>query len=383
MTFPAAGGPRGVCGPVADRAAGPLLGSPNRLRLAVFAANMAGGANLTQAPEALSGTWAESMDLAVTAERAGFEALIPVARWRGMAAPDRREAHRSFETFTWAAGIAAVTRRIQVFATVHVPLAHPVAAAKQIATVDHISGGRFALNVVAGWNDDELRMFGVGPREHDDRYEVAREWMTFLERIWSASAPFDFDGRYFQGRGVLSEPKPVQRERPVVMNAGVSQAGRGFAAEHADLTFAMLPDAAAAARLVPELTEQARWLGHELRVFAAAQIVCADTDAAARAAYDRMINEHGDHEAARNALRLLMPGVKADGPGAAASGAAIAGFFALPLVGSPETVATQMSELSAAGVDGLALSWLDYRAGLDQYERKLKPLLVESGLRVM
>ncbi len=103
-----------------------------------------------------------------------------------MADPARRDAHRSFESFTWAAGIAAATERIQVFATFHIPVTHPVSAAKQIATVDHIAGGRFAVNVVAGWNEDEFRMFGLEQREHDDRYAVADEWMTFLNRIWAA-----------------------------------------------------------------------------------------------------------------------------------------------------------------------------------------------------
>jgi alkanesulfonate monooxygenase SsuD/methylene tetrahydromethanopterin reductase-like flavin-dependent oxidoreductase (luciferase family) len=369
-------------GPV-DRFAGPLLGSANRLKLAVFSANMAGGTNLTFAPQAPQVTWDESVRIARAAERAGLEALIPVARWRGMADPVRRAAHRSFESFTWAAGIAAVTRRIQVFATFHIPVTHPVAAAKQIATVDHISGGRFALNVVAGWNEDEFRMFGIEQREHDDRYAVADEWMTFLQRIWAADEEFDFTGRYFSARAVLSEPKPVQRERPVIMNAGFSPAGREFAARHADLTFAMVPDRAAAARLVPQLkAEVAQRHGRKLQVFAGAHIVCAATDAQARAEYERMVDELGDRQAAETALRLLTPnsaGADFDAGGMAA--AAIAGFFALPLVGSPDTVVGLMAELADAGLDGLAVSWLDYPAGIEQYVAELRPRLIAAGLR--
>lgn len=366
-----------------DRSAGPLLGSPNRLKLAVFSANMAGGANLTRAPEAPRATWPESVQIARAAEAAGFEALIPVARWRGMADPARRDAHRSFESFTWAAGIAAATERIQVFATFHIPVTHPVSAAKQIATVDHIAGGRFAVNVVAGWNEDEFRMFGLEQREHDDRYAVADEWMTFLNRIWAADEEFDFQGRYFQARSVLSEPKPVQRGRPVVMNAGFSPAGRDFAARHADLTFAMVPDASAAARIVPELkAEVERRHDRKLMVFAGAHIVCAATEAAARREYERMTGELGDRDAAANAIRLLIPNSgSADFDTDGMAAAAIAGFFALPLVGTPDSVVAQMSELADAGLDGLALSWLDYQAGIDQYARDLRPRLIEAGLR--
>jgi alkanesulfonate monooxygenase SsuD/methylene tetrahydromethanopterin reductase-like flavin-dependent oxidoreductase (luciferase family) len=64
-----------------------------------------------------------------------------------------------------------------------------------------------------------------------------------------------------------------------------------------------------------------------------------------------------------------------------ATAAAIAGFFALPLVGSPATVVDGMVALSAAGVDGLALSWLDYPAGLRQYRDELLPRLARAGLR--
>jgi alkanesulfonate monooxygenase SsuD/methylene tetrahydromethanopterin reductase-like flavin-dependent oxidoreductase (luciferase family) len=366
-----------------DKETTPVLGSPNRLKLAVFSANMAGGANLTTHPDAPRVTWAETVRIARAAEAAGFESLIPVARWRGMADARRREAHRSFDTFTWAAGLAAVTERIQVFATYHVPVVHPVAAAKQIATVDHISGGRFGLNVVAGWNVEEFRMFGIEPREHDDRYAVADEWMRFLGQIHAARTEIDFAGDYFSGYGVLSEPRPVQRPGPVVMNAGFSPAGREFAARHADLTFALLPSAEQAKQAVESIkTDALERQGRDLKVFAGAHIVCAPSEAAAREDLARMVEEYGDLEAARTAIRLLIPDSQSaafDADAMAAS--AITGFFALPLVGTPEQVVDQMRELSDAGVDGLALSWLDYEAGLDQYASDLQPLLVRAGLR--
>jgi alkanesulfonate monooxygenase SsuD/methylene tetrahydromethanopterin reductase-like flavin-dependent oxidoreductase (luciferase family) len=143
----------------------------------------------------------------------------------------------------------------------------------------------------------------------------------------------------------------------------------------------MLPDSAAAG-LVPRLKAEAAELhGRKLQVFAGAHIVCAATDRQARSEYDRMVGELGDRRAAETALRLLTPdaaGVAAD---SRAADAAIAGFFALPLVGSPDTVVARMAELAAAGLDGLALSWLDYDAGIEQYASELRPRLVAAGLR--
>jgi alkanesulfonate monooxygenase SsuD/methylene tetrahydromethanopterin reductase-like flavin-dependent oxidoreductase (luciferase family) len=365
-----------------DNRTHPVLGSPHRLKLTVFSANMAGGANLTRSTAGPKVTWAETVRIARAAEDAGFEALIPVARWRGMTAPSKRATHRSFDTFTWAAGVAAVTRRIGVFATFHVPVHHPVSAAKQIATVDHISGGRFGLNVVAGWNSDEFAMFGVEQRSHDDRYAVADEWARFLRKIFAADEEFDFDGRFFTGRNVLSEPKPVQWPGPVVMNAGGSPSGRGFAAKHADVSFALLPSAEAAASSVAAVRGLAAENGRELRVFVAGHLVCAATDTEAQAEHRRQVDEFGDHEAARNAIRLLIPNSgSADFDQASMEAAAIAGFFALPLVGSPDTITRRLLGLADAGVDGLALSWLDYEAGIAQYREQLLPVLEEAGLR--
>ena len=138
----------------------PLLASPHKFKLAVFAFNGSGGLTITSADGPPEVSWEESKRIAVMADEAGMDAIIPIGRWRGFGG-ELNFNHRSFETFTWAAAIAAITERIQVFATFHVPTVHPVRAAKEIATIDHISGGRFGLNILAGWQAEELAMFGL------------------------------------------------------------------------------------------------------------------------------------------------------------------------------------------------------------------------------
>lgn len=366
-----------------DKGTNPILGSPNRFKIAVFSANMAGGANLTLADDVPHVDWPESVRIALAADAAGMEALIPVSRWKGMGDDHRPEGHRSFEAMTWAAGLAALTRDIAVFATVHVPTAHPVRVAKECATVDHISGGRFGLNVVAGWNEVEFRMFGIEQRGHDDRYAVADEWMTLTERIWVSDDPFDHDGRFFTARNVVSQPKPLQRPGPVVMGAGFSASGRDFAARHADVNFAVLPSVAAARDAVAGVKRHAEQrYGREILVFGAGHIVCADTEAEAQRVLDHHVHERGDWQAADTALRLLIPNSQSadfDREGMAAK--AIAGFFALPLVGTPEQVVDCMATMADAGLDGLAVSWFDYEAGIAQFADVLSPLLADAGLR--
>ena len=102
----------------------------------------------------------------------------------------------AFETYTWAAGLAAATTHISLFSTSHVLTTHPIVAAKQSATIDHISNGRFALNVVCGWFQDEFDMFGLSLRDHDALYDYAAEWLAIVRRLWSTEREWEFEGRF-------------------------------------------------------------------------------------------------------------------------------------------------------------------------------------------
>jgi alkanesulfonate monooxygenase SsuD/methylene tetrahydromethanopterin reductase-like flavin-dependent oxidoreductase (luciferase family) len=89
----------------------------------------------------------------------------------------------SYETLTHAAALGAVTQNIAVFATVHVPMVHPVFAAKALTTIDHVSNGRAGLNIVCGWNPEEFGMFGLELIE--ERYEQGLEWFEIMNRIYT------------------------------------------------------------------------------------------------------------------------------------------------------------------------------------------------------
>jgi alkanesulfonate monooxygenase SsuD/methylene tetrahydromethanopterin reductase-like flavin-dependent oxidoreductase (luciferase family) len=366
-----------------DPRRGPLLGSPNRLKLAVFCANTERGTTVTHAPEALKLTWPNSLSIARAVDESGIEAIIPLARWRKpkTTTPD---VDRIYETFTWAAAVAAVTRNVQVFATFHLPFFHPVLAAKMVATADHISGGRFALNVVAGWNSHDFAMLGSEQREHDDRYAVAAEWMEYIEKIWREHEPFDFQGQFYQGKGVLSQPKPIQKGRPVVMSAGSSPAGQKFARRWADINFAAIEKLEDARRIVSDAKQSAREIGREVGVYTSAWIVCRETEREAQDYVKRVIDEMGDYDQAnavvaemtKNSLSIDAFSRKT------IAQRSMAGFYALPLVGTAEQIVSRLEEISDTGIDGLAISWVDYEQGLAQYKDKLLPLMIQAGLRV-
>jgi alkanesulfonate monooxygenase SsuD/methylene tetrahydromethanopterin reductase-like flavin-dependent oxidoreductase (luciferase family) len=371
--------------PRVERASTPMLGSPNRFKLAVFGVNDDRGLVMTTADGPPRAVWEESDRIARWADRLGFEAMVPLARWKGYGG-EHNLGGRVFETFTWAAGIAAVTERIQVFATFHVPTVHPIMAAKMAATVDHISGGRFGLNIVAGWQPEEIAMFGSEQREHDERYEVAAEWAELVDRLWTEDGEFDFEGRFFQAPGAFLAPKPLQSPRPVVMSAGISPAGRRFAAEHADVVFVAIADRAATRETVGEIKRYAREEhAEDLKVFGRAHVTCRDTQAEAEAAYRFFVHEHGDWTAGENVLRMLMGNSQTIDYGSLEMRglieAVVRGYFAHPITGTPESVVAELGELAAAGLDGVAITWNDYEEGLRQCEERLLPLMVDAGLR--
>ncbi|MGI6872020.1 LLM class flavin-dependent oxidoreductase [Amycolatopsis sp. 3B14] len=362
----------------------PLLGD-NTLKLGLFCTNGSGAA-LTLVPEAHTTSWDFSLRTAQAADRAGFEAVVPFARWKGYA-PNRpgHKAGTVLDPFTWAAGIAAATERIGVFATSHAPTMHPIVAAKQSATVDLISGGRFALNVVGGWNRPELEMFGAPMREHDERYDHLAEWLEVIEKLWNETEEFDFHGRFFDVLGGVSMPKPHQRHIPI-MNAGGSPRGMRFAAEHADLCFVIVQseDEAKVRQQVQGYKAMARdEFGRDVKVWTHTVVVQRDTDAEAEAYLRRFSVEYEDTESVDAWMRLQGIEAQTMPPEVAAAMRQrfAAGAGAFPLVGTVETIADRMEMLSAAGIDGTLLTWVDYDAGLADFTRDVLPLLEKRGLR--
>jgi alkanesulfonate monooxygenase SsuD/methylene tetrahydromethanopterin reductase-like flavin-dependent oxidoreductase (luciferase family) len=357
----------------------------NTLKLAVFGANVSHGCTISSARGGIEVSWAESLRLARRADRLGLEAFIPVCRWQGFGGPSDFNA-RAFETWTWAAGLAQATRDIKVFATTSVQSVHPVVAAKQAVTIDHISGGRFGMNVVAGWNADEVAMFGAPLLPHESRYACADEWMSFIKQLWQESSPFDFEGAYYQARNCRAEPHPVQSPHPTVMSAGVSAAGRRFAAKHADINFILAPDLSHARDTVADVKRIAREdFGRQVEVWGNAAIFCRRSTDEAREWYREVIHTHGDLVAAGNLLEVFTreSGSQIEDPELREKYLRnmMAGYSGFPVVGDPDEVADFLREMSACGLSGVTLSWPDYDDGLAQLEEELLPRLRALGLR--
>ena len=176
---------------------------------------------------------------------------------------------------------------------------------KQATTIDHISNGRFALNLVMGWFTPEMEMFQGTQRAHDDRYRYGAEWLTVVKRLWTDEAPFDFETADFHIKQAQAHPKPIQKPYPVLINAGHSPAARDFSAREVDFSFVGFDSVEAVRAVAAQVREMARTdYQRDIGVCTSALVVCRETEAEARQVY-RSIIEQGDRVAADNLMKVL------------------------------------------------------------------------------
>jgi dimethylsulfone monooxygenase len=371
----------------------------NALKIGLFGANCSSARTATLVPERWLASWPDCLKLARIADEAGIDFLLPIGRWKGYGGGSDFHG-TTLETVTWACGLLAVTQRITVFGTVHAPLFHPLIAAKEFVTADHIGEGRFGLNIVAGWNEGEFAMFGVQQRDHADRYEFAQEWIDVVKRAWSEDE-FDFDGKFFKLAGVRAKPKPFGDTRPVIMNAGASDAGQAFAMRNCDAFFTSTgglrlaavgtgsdaSDVTAFDRIVQHvqrIKSKGREFGRDIEVFTQGQVICRPTQREAEDYHHYANVEKADWPAIEQmlALKNITPAnTAADEYSAKRSLQAVSGIGGYPFVGTPDKVAAEFAAISRAGVRGIAVSFVNYLNAAPYFCDEVLPRLARMGLR--
>jgi FMNH2-dependent dimethyl sulfone monooxygenase len=369
-------------GDIGRRAA---MGSANRLKLGLFGANCSSGRAVTLAPERWSGSWPDCLALAQMADAAGIEFMLPIGRWKGYGGESDYQG-ATFETVTWACGLLAKTRRLTVFGTVHAPLIAPVIAAKEFVTADHIGEGRFGLNVVCGWNEGEFEMFGADLRDHATRYEYAQEWLDIIKLAWSPAEDFDFDGRFIKLKRVRAKPKPYGGSRPLIMNAGASVAGQSFAIRNCDALFSNISNGISFDETtghVKNVRALARQAGREIDVYTVGVVTCRPTAREAEEYWRHAIVDNADWAAVDNilAMRNVTPERSGAEEFQRLRNHQANGMGGLPLVGDPDAVAKTMAQLAAAGLTGIAVSFVSYLDELPYFCGEVLPRLARLGLR--
>jgi FMNH2-dependent dimethyl sulfone monooxygenase len=375
------------------------IGQP--LELGFFAWNIKGGMTASKAvlkdPARYQNfwEWPNSMRLVQLAEEVGFDYQVPFGRWIGQGGvTDYNGAALDF--LASAAATAPVTSRIGLFSTAHITYRfHPMHIAKFGATIDHISNGRWGLNIVSGYSAKEMAAFGFKqPIGHDQAYDMADEFVCLMKHLWHEEQRFDFEGKYYQAYGAMIAPRPTRRPRPVLMNAGASDRGLDFAARHSDWIFATMPTVEAYSERVNFIHNLAAKYGRQVRCATMIWVLPDATDLLAQEKYD-WIESEIDREAVLNFL-ASMQGTSAEqifglsnpenqdpwgGIGKQAFVSVALGITAPHVVGSYETVAEKLRALHNTGLESLLFCFFDPQQGLHQMQDHIIPILKKMGLR--
>jgi FMNH2-dependent dimethyl sulfone monooxygenase len=358
------------------------------LILGLFLPHQQGAWSPSTAPRGTSWTFDYNARCAVRADELGFDLVFGLAQWlsKGGYGGEMRYREQAIDPFVATAGLAPLTRNVLLIATVHILYGwHPLHLAKYGAMIDQMSGGRWGLNVVTGYKPSEFRMFGLPQIEHDLRYEMAGEFTTIMNRLWSEDEDLTVAGRWWQTEKAFVAPKPVNR-RVVLVNAASSGAGLDYAARYSDIIFVTSPagaDPAAACAALPAHTARikalARESGRNVRILINPHVICRDTEAQAQARY-REIADNADPVAVTNFHTSISGGDTASWKGLQKDSMAVGGN--VHLVGTPEQIVEWFIRLKKAGCDGVQVNFFDYEPELEYFGQRVLPLMRQAGLRL-
>jgi pyrimidine oxygenase len=326
-----------------------------------------GGWIVSNTTPLLDGGWPQNRDAALIAEEEGFDFVMAMGKWRGFGGATSHWGS-SLEAVTMMAGIAAVTKRVKVWATLHAILHNPAVAAKMIATLDHISNGRAGLNIVAGAFRGEFEQMGAWDPslDHDARYDLTEEWTQIVKRLWSEPS-VTFKGKHFDFRDCVSDPKPLNP--PFLICAGMSKRGFEFAVREADGCFIGGRDENETRDASRRARDLAAQLGKPIRTYCMMTVISAETDAAAEAKAQKY-RDGLDEGAVLGMLESY--GVAGNAMTARAQGA----FMTQTVMGSPATCAAKIEAfLRNCDIDGLMFVFDDYVQGLKITGREILPHL--------
>ena len=368
----------------------------SKFKLGLFCSNLDGGLSANTLPERWRSTWENCLALAKMVDDAGLEILLPASRWIGWGGAGYQE--EGMESLIWAAALAHQTKRTSLFCTVHVPMFPPILAAKQMAAVDQLLHGRFGLNIVCGWNQNEAALFGTRLHEHDRQYDQAQEWIDIVRAYWRNEQLDEFNGEFYKLKHIhrAQGPRPYDGD-PVVLNAAFSPRGRSFAARNCDFLFTSPSSLDAAASEVAAIKDHARALGHSAGVVAVTHVICRPTRAEAEAYHQRVLGnlDEGAVDNMLELLRIYNPRANEVAAGMdesqsmsdeqyqAARNSQGTGHGSYgPIVGTPDDVADAFARMADAGFDGAVFGLTNYLEELPLIRDEVLPRLEATGLRL-
>ena len=318
--------------------------------------------------EPYDASWQRNLALIQQAERLGFDStLVAQHTINPHHAPNDQ-----LEAWTSSAALAAATSRIEIIAAIKPYLYHPVVLAKMALQIEHISRGRFALNLVNAWNMPELEKAGIPFAPHDERYGYGREWISVVEPLMRGET-VSFRGRYFNVDDYTLRPADPYRARPKIYVGGESEPARALVADHGDVWFINGQPLADVRSLIADVSGRPR-AGRPLQYGLSAFVIARDTDAHAQAALVRLAElakldapirevQHANTDPGSVMARTMTKTPRVGSNGGTAAG----------LVGSYDQVAQRIRQFADAGIELFMLQFQPFEAEMERFAAEIMP----------
>jgi FMNH2-dependent dimethyl sulfone monooxygenase len=312
--------------------------------------------------ENMEPTWPYVSRLARRSEEIGYDlTLIAELNLNDIKGPEEP----SLDAWSTAAGLAAVTHRLELMVAVRPTFHNPALLAKQAANIDHISNGRVSLNVVSSWWAEEARKYGVQFDQHDDRYARTSEWLDVVDQAWKGDH-FSYHGKYYRVDDLVLQPKPLSQPRPVIYAGGESEAAKNLISQKCD-AYVMHGDPPQKIReKIRDLSERReRWGLPPMQFGVAAYAIVRDSEKEAQAELQRITDVKQNAAGYQNyqqwlANTQLEQRVSLEDYSVSNRG------LRSGLVGTPEQVAERIAEFEDAGAN---LLLLQFSPQLEEMER--------------
>lgn len=322
--------------------------------------------------EGMPATWAYQRDLVRRAEETGWDVtLVAELNLNDIKGPEAD----CLEAWTTAAALAAVTDRIELMTAVRPNFRLPAIVAKEAATIDRISNGRFTLNVVSAWWQTESQQYGGLWVEHDERYARTREFLGILKGMWTEDE-FSFTGRYYSIVNGQLAPKPVQRPWPVLYAGGESEAAKELIAAECDAYLMHGDPVEVVAAKIADLRERrARHPGlRPLRFGVAGYAIVRDTEAEARREVARITDVKSSARGYASYLDFVK-GSKLETEISLEDYSVSNRGLRCGLIGTPEHVAERLRAFAEIGIDLVLLQSSPQREEMDRFAALVFPLV--------
>ncbi|MBA4536581.1 LLM class flavin-dependent oxidoreductase [Bacillus aquiflavi] len=199
--------------------------------------------------------------------------------------------HDSLEAWSTASALAAVTEKIEILTAIRPGFHNPAVIAKMAANIDHISNGRFTLNIVSAWWEEEAKQYGGIFTKHNERYDRTEEFIEILKGLWTQQS-FRYDGEFYQIENAHLEPKPIQHPYPTLYAGGESERGKQAIVNQCDAYVMHGGTVDEIALKIADMKERRANAGKEpFQQFGmAAYVICRDSEKEAQQELQRITN---------------------------------------------------------------------------------------------